>query len=93
MEILEKFKHIQQIKQNLGPEQLCYYANPLTQKLLEFAKEAFSYSFTDSPNYSKLRFFLTKAMDCPVNHIYDWYPLLNNTWSKQLEISNESIDE
>ena len=66
---------------------------PKTAGLLEFVTEVFSYEYSHEPNYPKLRFLLTKALDMVIDKKYDWYPLLNRNWNGLLDISQESIDK
>ena len=80
MSAIDKFNHIKQKKVLTTARLLCTYHNA-SSKLFDFVSEVFSYNFNERPDYSKLRLLLTKAMNCPLDHVYDWYPLLNNNWN------------
>jgi hypothetical protein len=56
----------------MTPHKLCLGTSGV---LLQFTEEVFKYDFADKPDYSKLRFLLTKVLlekDITPNLIYDW---------------------
>ena len=63
----------------MTPKDLCQSVEAKT--FLPFVEEIFSYKFEDTPNYNKLRFYLTKALldnEMMPNNIFDW----NNNYQK-----------
>jgi hypothetical protein len=56
---VNKLEELGQVKFQMTPEKLC---TSEAHKLLPFVRLAFSYEFTDEPDYSKLKFVLVSPL-------------------------------
>lgn len=60
------------VKTKMTPKQICVGNS---RKLLPFTQEVFKLKFKEKPNYSKLKFLLSKVLlanDVSPNLIFDW---------------------
>jgi hypothetical protein len=66
------FTKVSTIKKSMMPLKLCVGSS---RKLLPFTEEVFKYGFSETPDYSKLKFLLSKVLldqDITPNLFFDW---------------------